>query len=448
MAKTVPRVLRLARRSSESRSLTGGGIGSGMSAYLPSPVLSGVAVTPETALTLTPAFACMNVIATDVASLPLEVKRKRREGGTTPVPRDPRYNLVYCEPNSDTIAPRFFQSLIGHRLGWGNGYSEVVRYRSGTLAGLPAELHLLSPKPGDTYSVRTRAGKLIYKVDGGRRELLAEDVIHHAGFGWDGLTGYSPVAVARQAIGLGLGQEQYGAGFYGNSCSPKGVLKVARKLNPDAIRNLRESVEAVHQGTYNAHRMMVLEEGMDLAPYSINPVDAEYLESRKFQVIEICRIFRVPPHKIGDWSQSHLANVEEANIDYRNTTLGPESWFLRQELNRKLFTARERAHGLHVAHDFKALMQGDSKARTAYYKERFATGSISPDQIAEAEGDNPLPDGIGSHFYIPMNLTRLGDEALAEAEASEPTPDAENPAETAAEVAAEEQNDPETEGDD
>jgi HK97 family phage portal protein len=418
MSTLVTWIKRQARRVAESRSLFGGGVngpGSGLGAMLPSPVLSGVAVTPETALTMTAVFACINVISTDVASLPLEVKRRLRGGGKVPVRNDPRYELLYCEPNDDTTPMRFFQAYVGHRLGWGNAYAEIDRVRKGPAVGLPGALFLHSPRPMDTYPVKTRDGRLFYKVDAGRRELRAEDVLHHAGLGWDGVLGYSPIALARQAIGLGIGQEEHGASFYGNACSPKGALEVAKKLSPEGFRNLRESYEAVHMGTHNAHRLMILEEGTKFVPYSIDPVDAQYLESRKFQVIEICRIYRVPPHKVGDWSQSHLANVEEANIDYRNTTLGPETQSFRQECDRKLFTRRERAHGLHVAHDFVALMQGDSKARTAYYKERFATGSMSPDMIAEAEGDNPLPDGIGSKFYIPMNLIELGAEPPAAA---------------------------------
>ena len=358
------------------------------------------------------------MIATDVAALPLELKR-RRNGGKTAVTADPRYDLLFCEPNADTTPIRFFQAFIGHRLGWGNAYAEIERYRSGSLAGLPAALHLLSPKPSDTWPIKSRKGRLYYKIDGGRRELLAEDVIHHAGLGWDGLTGYSPVALARQAIGLGIATEQFGAAFYGNSSVPKGALKVPRKLSTDAYRNLRESVEAVHQGTSSAHRMMILEEGIEWQNITISPEDAQFLDSRKFQVIEVCRIYRVPPHKIGDWSQTGSAYraVEEANIDYRNTTLNPESVSLRQEISRKLLTKRERAHGLCLEHDFKSLMQGDSAARTAYYRERFATGSMSPDQIAEAEGDNPLPGGIGKHFYIPSELRRIDIEPEAEEEA-------------------------------
>jgi HK97 family phage portal protein len=404
----------------EQRSLLGGGPATGLSAFLPAPVLSGVAVTPDTALTFTAAFACINVVATDMGALPLLLRLQRPGEGTVDVPGDDRYQLLYCEPNANVPAARFFQALIGHRLGWGNGYSEIDRVKSGRKAGMPGALHLLSPKPSDTYAVRTRGGRLAYKIDGGRRELLAEDVVHHAGLSWDGLTGYSPVALARQAVGLGIAQEQHGAAFYGNSCSPKGAIEVAKKLTPEACRNIRESIEAVHQGTFNAHRLMILEEGMKFNPYSIDPVDAQYLESRKFQVLEVCRIYRVPPHKVGDWSQSHLANVEEANVDYRNTTIGPESTFLRQELSRKLLTRDERARGYRLDHDFVSLLQGDSKARMEYWKERFATGSASPDMIAEAEGDNPLPEGIGQHFYIPMNLQRLGGPESGQARPSEP----------------------------
>lgn len=414
MAKRIPSILRRARvagpspeRRSAGFGATGGAWGGpvmGMSSFLPSPVMSGVAVTPELSLAFAPVFAAIGVISTDVAVLPLRAMRRSREGGRRPATAHPAFDLVYCEPNRNTSSMRFRQSQTGHALGWGNGFAEIVRDG----VGYPRELHLLSPKPTDTWPERTRDGRIFYNVDGGRRTLLGEDVLHVAGLGWDGLSGYSPIALQRQAVGLGIAQEQFGASFYGNGSTPRGALKVKKRLNPEGIRNLRESFEAVHQGTVNANRLAILEEGTEWENISINPVDAQYLESRKFQVVEIARIYRVPPHKIGDYSQAHLANLEASNLDYLNTTLIQWITCWEQELDRKLLTRRERAHGLHFAHDLTALLRGDMKSRAEYYRARFDVGSLSPDEIRDREGDNPLEGGAGRATYVQLNLAKLG----------------------------------------
>jgi HK97 family phage portal protein len=409
--KRVPRVLERARHRAEHRSGyypamwpgAAGGSSAGSSAFLPAPVLSGVAVTPETALTFAAVFAAINVLASDTASLPLEVVR-RRAGGRAPVTSHPATEVLGSAPNDDTTPFRYFQACMGHVLGWGNSYSEIER----DAGGYPVALHILSPRPADTWPVRTKGGVLQYAADGGRRTVAAEDVLHLAGLSWDGLIGYSPVALQRQTMGLGIAQVEFGAAFYGNGTSPRGALKVARRLSPEGKRNLRESWEGVHSQTVNAHRLAILEEGTEWQNISISPVDAEYLESRRFQVIEVARIYRIPPHKIGDYSQAHLANVEASNIDYLNTSLMCWLVMIQQELNRKFFTRRERAHGLRITHDLTALLRGDMQARANYYKTRFDIASLTPDEIREREGDNPYPGEVGNTAYRPLNLAPLG----------------------------------------
>lgn len=391
----------------ERRFMGGGGLGGaglGQTSFLPAPVLSGVAVTPETALTFTSCYACIAARSTDVAALPLQVKRRLRSGGRRLVPNDPRYNLLFCEPNRDTTSVRFRQALYAHRFGHGNGYAEVVRRQ-----GMPVALHLHSPRPSDTWPERSRSGALWYQVDGGRRQVRAEDMVHVAGLGWNGLTGYSVIAFHRQAVGYGMALEQHGAAFYGNAATPKGALKLKREATPEVIRNLRESFGAVHQGTENAHRLMILEEDMDYQQVSISPQDAEYIASRTFQSGEMNKIFEVPPPRTQDFT--NIAGVYKALEDLMNGyvgfTLGPDSEIVEQELNKKLFTARERAHGLHVAHDFAALLRGNMSARADYYTKRFGLGSLSPDEIREREGDNPIDGPIGNRYFVMNTFTPL-----------------------------------------
>lgn len=430
MAKRIPTILTRARtRTAERRSAGFNGSGAtGMSAFLPAPVMSGVAVTPETALTFTAVFAAINTIATDTAGLPMRVMRQGKGGGRVAVTADARYDLVYCEPNEDTTSMRLRQAAMGHVLTWGNAYLEIERLADGT----PAALHLMSPKPADTWPDRTRGGRLFYQADGGRQTLPAEDVVHLAGLGWDGLCGYSPVALARQAVGLGIAAEQFGASLFGNGSVPKGAIKYPGKLTKEGKQNIRESWEVVHQGSTNGNRVAVLDGGMEFTPFGLPPEDSQFLQTRQFQVIEIARIYRLPPHKLGDYQHSHLANIEESNLDYLNTTLGPWLEVWEQELNRKLFTSRERAFGLHVAHDTSALLRGNAAARAAIYSQLAANGGISPDEIRDREGLNPIPDDAGKVYFYSVNNQVLwsakGDpagEAAAEAlAAAEAGPDA------------------------
>lgn len=390
-----------ARREREE---TRGNPAVGVGVFLPPPVLSGIAVTPETALTFAAAYACINTIATDCSTLTLNVHRRLPGGGVRLELGDARQELVCTDPDGETTAQRFRQALFGHVLGWGNGYAEVERFNGGD----PAALHILSPRPTDTRPSRTPITKqLFYELDGGRRSLPPENILHVAGLGWDGLVGYSPIAFNRQAVGLGIAQEQFGAALYGNASSPKGALKYPGKLTKEAMQRLRESWESVHQGTVNAHRLAILEQGMEWQNISINPQDAEYLAGRAFQVLEMCRIFRVPPHKIGDYSHAHLTNIEESNIDYTATTLRPWLVALEQEWTRKLFSRAERRAGLHVEHDMGDLLRGNMAARAAYYGGLFQKAAISPNEIRAREGLNPIPGG--DQYFIPVNnLAPLG----------------------------------------
>jgi len=404
-------------------------------------VLSGIAVTPETALTFAACFSCINVIATDCATLPLHVCRTLPSGGQQLELRDVREELVCTDPDGETTSQRFRQAMLGHILGWGNGYAEIERFKGGDAAAL----HLQSPRPTDTRPCRTPLSKkLYYELEGGRKSLRPEDVLHVAGLGWDGLVGYSPIAFARQAVGLGIAQEQFGAALYGNATSPKGALKYPGKLTKEAMQKLRESWEAIHQGTVNAHRLAILEQGMEWQNISISPEDAQYLAGRAFQVLEMARIYRVPPHKIGDYSQAHLNNLEESNLDYLISTLRPWLVAVEQEWTRKLFSRAERRAGLHLHHDMADLMRGNMAARAAFYDALFDKAGLSPDEIRGREGLNPIAGGK-QYFYAGNNLTPLV-EALKPRPAPQTAPpappippkeEAETPSEEKAEEAAE-----------
>lgn len=384
--------------SAESRAIPGEEL------WYPPTTLAGVTVTPESALTLTAAFAAINVLATDSAALSLDCYRYRQDGGKELARDNPVHDLVHFTPDEETTSVRFRQALMGHVLGWGNGYGRIYRKGNGT----PYKLTLLDPKT--TKPIRT-GGRLAYSTDGGNEVIPAGDVIHIAGLGFDGLVGYSPARMARQAIALGLAAEAFGATFFGNGTRASGYLKAARKLKPEAIQNLRDSLNAVHQGPYNAHKLAVLEEGMEWVQTSVDPEDAQFLATRQFQVIEICRIYRVPPHKLMDYSQSHLANVEESNLDYLMTSLLPWLVIIEAELNLKLFTRPQRAQYV-VEHSMETLLRGNLAAMAGFFKEMFAMGVFSINDICRRLGINPIgPDG--DKRFVPLNITTVDKAGIA-----------------------------------
>ena len=361
--------------------------------------LSGQNVTPESALSLTAAYAAINVISTDVASLPLKLYRKRRDGGRDEVTDDPRAALMTVSPDGETTSIRFRQAGMGHVLGWGNGYAEIMFDGD----GVATKLELLDP--GATAPERIPQNKrLFYRTTGGRT-IPPYRVLHLAGLGYDGLKGYSPITLAREAVGLGMAAESFGCTFFGNGTWPGLVLESPTKMSKEAIANLREQWEDLHRGSDNSHRVAVLESGLKASRVTISPEDAQFLETRKFQVVEIARLFRLPPHKIGDYSQSHLANIEASNLDYVTTVLMPWCVMIEQECNFKLLTADDRAKGLYFEHNMAALLRGDMRARAEFYAKMRDLAAISPNEIRAKENLNPI-DG-GDIYLAPMNMAPL-----------------------------------------
>lgn len=386
------------RLRAELRSLNGGG-----GAVPAAPVLSGTFVTPESVLGLTAVYAAINAIASDVACLPRHVYRTLDGGGLAVEQDHPAEWLLDHEPNDEMGEYRYLQTTMGHVLGRGNGYAEIVRE-----GGRPAELAPLHPVR--TVPRRTDKGRLYYELEN-KRTLLPEDVLHLAGLGFDGIRGYCAVTLCRQSLGVVLATEQFGAAFFGNGAIPAGVLKHPRRLSEAAQANLRKTINQVHQGSQAAHNLLILEEGMDWADRQISPEDSQFIEGRKFGVLEVARLFRIPPHKLGDYSQAHVANVEESNLDYLATTILSWVCMIDDEATRKLLTREERRAGLVVLTDLRALHRGNTAVRTTYYQAMRNLGVMSADDIRKAEGMNPLPPGSGGDLYLVQAQYRPLDRA-------------------------------------
>lgn len=372
-----------------------------LSALLDGPTTAtGRSVSASTAMKASAVFACVRVRAETVASLPWVVYRRLSGGGKERDPSHPLYELLHDQPNPEQTAIEFRENLIGHLDLWGNAYAEIDWDARG-------RVRALYPLRPDRVTEEERDGQVYYVVtlpDGERKGLPAWRVWHTRGF-----MSLSIIGQAREAIGLALAGEEYGARFFGNDSRPGGVLKSPKVLTKEAAKNLKESWEAAHSGLENRHRVAVLEEGVEWQQIGIAPEDAQYLELRQFQVVDIARFFRVPPHKIASLERATFSNIEHQSIEFVVDCIRPICVRLEQSARRCLLTTEERPTWI-AEHVIDGLLRGDTASRYQAYAIGRQWGWLSADDIRELENQNPLPDGQGQSYLVPMNMT-LADQA-------------------------------------
>ncbi|MDI3341602.1 MAG: phage portal protein [Sphaerobacter sp.] len=358
---------------------------------------SGLAVNEESALRVAAVYSAVRVLAETLAMLPLHVYRRLARGKDR-ASEHPLYPLLHDQPNPEMTSFVFRETLMGHLALWGNAYAQIV-YDG---AGRVAELWPLRPDWMDVD--RDASGRLryVYRTPAGARTFAPSEVLHIPALSFDGLKGKPPLAVAREAIGLALATQEYGARFFANDARPGIVLKHPGTLSDKARANLLESWNRMHQGLRGAHRAAVLEEGMDIATVGIPPEDAQFLESRRFQVTEIARIFRVPPHLIGDLDRATYSNIEQQSLEFVQYTMLP--WLRRweQAINAKLFTEQERRDGYFVEFQVEGLLRGDTKSRYEAYAVGRQNGWLSANDIRELENLNPIEGG--DVYLVPLNM--------------------------------------------
>ncbi len=368
------------------------------------PNTSGISVSEVTALNLSDVWACVRVISETGGILPWFVYRRVGENGRERAPDHEAYSLLHDAPNPDMGAMTWKETMLAHCLLWGNGYSEIVR----DPAGRPASLYPITP---DRVTVkRLGTGRLVYQVSNGAQApptmMDPEDVFHAKGLGFDGLVGYSIVHKARESMGLTAAAEMFGASYFGNGTHSGGALKHPKTLSDKAQKNLRESVEAVHRGAEKAHKFFILEEGMEYVSTSVPPNDSQFLETRQFQVEEICRWFRVQPHKVQHLLRSTFSNIEHQSIEFVQDTITP--WLVRmeQEANRKLIRPIDRAT-YYTEHLVDALLRGDAAARAQALEIQFRNGTLTPNEWRAIENRNPMPDEDGNKSFVALNMTPI-----------------------------------------
>ena len=370
------------------------------------PSKTGVEVAESTSLMLAPVWACVRCISETIASLPLNVYRRLEDGGKEKYPLHPVHELLHSKPNPEMTAFQFREIAVEHLLLWGNFYAQIIHDGWGK----PIELWPLRPDQMDIFRSETD-NTLRYKYRPvGTSEIRifpATDILHIPGLGFNGVTGYSVITMAREAIGLGIAAEEFACRFFANDATPPTLLTHPGKLSEKAQQNLRDSWNKVHQGLDNKFKFAILEEGLDVKTIGMPLKDAQFLELRKFQRTEICSIFRTPPHMIGDLEKATFSNIEQQSIDFVVNTIRPWLVRLEQAYKLKLFNEREQKRYF-VEHVIDGLLRGDSGARAQYYNTMFNTGVYSINDIRELENKNPIPHG-DKHF-VPMNMQELGDK--------------------------------------
>lgn len=367
---------------------------------------AGVRVSEETALHYAPFFAGVRLIAEDVGSLPLITYERLADDGKSRARNHSLYGLLHDAPNDVMSAITFRSTLQAHALTWPAGYAYVVREHGEVTELWPLRPDRIHP---DTRTVPGQPGKVLlsYKyldpVNNIQARLLPDEVFAVGGLGFDGISGYSIISLARQSIALGLAAERYGASVFGNGSKPGGVLKHPKTLSEGAQNRLRANWENLHRGLDRAQRVAILEEGLDYEAVGIPPNDAQFLETRRFQVSDQARWLRLPPHKIADLERATFSNIEEQALDYVTGSL--RIWLVRweQSIKLRLFTMQERAR-FFAEHLVDGLLRGDIKTRYEAYAIGRQWGWLSADDIRALENLNPLPDGRGSIYLVPLNM--------------------------------------------
>ena len=376
---------------------------------------SGKPVNERTAMQTTAVYACVRILAEAVASLPLHVYEYQDDGGKKLVHDHPLYYLLHDEPNPEMTSFVFRETLMSHLLIWGNAYAQIIRDGAGRVLGLypllPDKMDVQRDDRGNIYYVYSRNSdeNPMFKEYGDIR-LKAEEVLHIPGLGFDGLIGYSPIAMAKNAVGMTLACEEYGASFFANGANPGGVLE-----HPGVLKDpskVRESWNSVYRGVNNAHKIAVLEEGMKYQQIGIPPEEAQFLETRKFQINEIARLYRIPPHMIGDLDKSSFSNIEQQSLEFVKYTLDP--WVIRweQSLQRSLLLPGEKGKYF-IKLNVDGLLRGDYQSRMNGYAVGRQNGWFSANDIREMENMNPIPDEQGGNLYLINGaMTKLEDAGV------------------------------------
>lgn len=383
---------------------------------------AGKLVNEKTSMQVSAVYACVRVIAESIASLPLDLFKYQEGSGSEKDRSLPLYSVLHDEPNPNMTSFTFRETLITHQLLWGNAYAQVIRNMRGQVIALyplmPDQMEVnRDPETDEIYYIyRLTTDDAVPGLKAGERiRLEAEDVLHVPGLGFDGLVGYSPIAMMRNSIGSSIATEEYGSRFFENGATPAGVLEHPGVLKDP--KKLRDSWNDAYGGSGNAGKVAILEEGLKFSVIGIPPKDAQMLEMRRFQVEDIARIFRVPPHMIGDLEHATFSNIEHQSLEFVKYTLGP--WMARweQAMKRRLLNSFEKPDH-YIQFNPDGLLRGDLKSRNEAYATARQNGWMSANDIRRKEGMDLIPEELGGDRYLcngnMVDIATAGKEATNE----------------------------------
>lgn len=355
-------------------------------------------ITPEISLTVPAVLAAFTIISEDISSLPLILYGQRGKNKFRAYDQ-PYYALMKDMPNEEHSSMVFREIMMGHLLGWGNFYGQLVSDKRGTVQ----EIYPLRP---DRMIVERIDGQKVYTyttTKNVKRVFLKDEILHIPAFSFDGLVGYSRITLMRNAIGLSRAAENFGSKFFKNDARPGIALKSSKKMTPDGIKNLRESFMEVYGGQENRWKVGVLEEGIDIAEIGLPPEDAQFLQTRSFQISEIARAFRVPPHMIGDMEKatSWGSGIDSQEQGYVTHTLRPWTTRVEECLNLQVLLPAERKDYF-FEHLFADLLRGDISTRYEAYVKAINNGIMSPNEVRAKENMNPYKGG--DVYMLPANM--------------------------------------------
>jgi HK97 family phage portal protein len=363
------------------------------------PTTSGIAVNPETALKYAAVWACVRIVSEDVAKLPLILYRRKKDGGKERAVDHPLYRILHDRPNARMTSFEWREASQAQVELRGNAFSFIERDARGRVVNL-------WPLQGVTV-MEAADGDLLYRLHN-QTVVPAEMILHQRGLTLDGKMGLSTVGYHRETIGLGMAAERYGAAFFGNNAQPKGALVMPNLLGAEAAKTLRADWERKHRGADKAHTLAILDGGMKFEQMGMDHTDAQYIELRSFQLGDIARCWRVPPHKIADLTRATFSNIEHQALEYVSDSLLPRARRSEQTYERDLLSDAERGEYF-IEHLLDGLLRGDMASRYAAYATARNWGWLSVNDIRRMENMDPLPDG--DEYLRPLNMVPAGTPA-------------------------------------
>ena len=382
------------------------------------PTSAGPRISEANALTCGVLFAVVRVVAETMATVPLLLYRRKGARGRERARNHPLYRLLHDEPNPRMSAFTWREMISGHLETWGNSYTEIERAANGAVLAL-------WPRRPDRIEIRERNGQLWYLLDEqpgkGPRAIPSRSMLHVPGLGYDGVRGYSPVALHREALGWNKGLEAFGAGWVGRGGRPSGILSYPGRLKPEAKQAIKSSWDQQHQGPSRSGGVAVLEEGLSWTQVGLPPEDGQFIQSKRFSVEDVARIWRMQLHKIQSLDKATFSNIEQQSIEHVTDTVLPRAARLEHEINRKLISRAER-DTYFAEHLLAGLFRGDIKSRYDAYAVGRQWGWMSADDVRELENLNPLPRGQGDMYMVPLNMVPADQLAATDPPPPDPPP--------------------------